>query len=460
MSIVMKIPMRLPLLFAASVLVFAHPMGDRSVSHYSRIEVAPAGATLRYVLDLAEAPAAELLRGWGLEASSPKDRLEAKAADQMREWARGLEVTSGGKRIEPALRSAAIAVNGSARIAAEFALLGAANELVYEDKNFAGADGWKEIVIVGPGSIKTSHGNVERSKALTEYPADAATAAPRDLRASVEWGVPVPLSRGEQVSRMLRAGNFTPMTLFTLFGLVFVLGAAHALEPGHGKTMVAAYLVGDRGTMKHAIILGASVTFTHTISVFALGLATMFLTQYIVPDKLITILGVISGVSIVVIGLSMLTKRLHGLSGHSHGHHDHGHHHPHDHGHAHDHGPHGHSHAIEGDVTVGNIIALGASGGLVPCPMALVILLSAISLGHVALGMALLVAFSLGLALVLMAIGATVLYAKNLLPESSRKPSSPIFRYLPIVSAAMIVFIGAVMTATAAGWMQPLQFIG
>src|SRR5205823_920622 len=156
----------------------------------------------------------------------------------------------------------------------------------------------------------------------------------------------------------------------------------------------------------------------HTVSVFMLGFVTLFLSRYVAPEKISPVLEVIASVSIVWIGAMLLYKRIRALNGHGHSHeHDHAHDHDHAHGHDHDHGPHGHSHVPEGDVTLGSLITLGASGGLVPCPSALVLLLASIALGHVGLGLILLVSFSLGLAVVLMAIGMLVLFAKSWLPD-------------------------------------------
>ncbi len=256
--------------------------------------------------------------------------------------------------------------------------------------------------------------------------------------------------------------------------IAFGLGALHAAEPGHGKTIVAAYLVGSRGTMGHAAFLGAMVTFTHTISVFALGIATLMFSKYFIPEKTIHVLETISGLSIVVIGAWLFYRRLDGLRAsrdhhHDHGHHHHGddhehdhhhdhpheHQHEHGHGHAHQHshGPHSHSHVPEGKVTLGSLIALGASGGLVPCPSALVLLLFAISVGRVGLGLVLLAAFSLGLACVLMAIGMLVLYAKNWLPDSAKATRHPVFRLVPVLSAAVIVCLGLALTGASLGWL-------
>ena len=295
----------------------------------------------------------------------------------------------------------------------------------------------------------------------------------------------------DYLAQLLQRGELGWTTILIGMIVAFGLGAVHALSPGHGKTIVAAYLVGTRGTPGHAIFLGAMVTFTHTISVFLLGLATLFLSRYVLPEKIFPVLGVISGVSIVWIGAILLYQRIRAARqfaehhhpdhapthGHTHAHkHEHAHAHTHahdhtdehtheDHTHDHPHEPHhdglvhdhgdGHVHShMPDEVSLASLIALGASGGLVPCPSALVLLLSAIALGRVGLGLILLVAFSLGLAGVLMAIGLLVLYAKHLLPDSRRSAAHPAFRLLPVASAAVIVCIGLIMTAASLGYIR------
>jgi len=293
-----------------------------------------------------------------------------------------------------------------------------------------------------------------------------------NLKGSVEWVAAGPMAaaaaptapgalvRGDFLSRLLHRGDIGLGLIILGMAVAFGLGAMHALSPGHGKTIVAAYLVGARGTFKHAIFLGGMVTFTHTISVFFLGLTTLFLSQYVLPEKIFPVLGAISGLSIVGIGGMLLYKRARQLRHVADHHHHHDHTHPHDHHHPHEHGPHGHSHVPEGDVTLGSLIALGASGGLVPCPSALVLLLSSIALGRVGLGLFLLVAFSTGLAIVLMGIGVLVLYAKQLLPDSQKTAAHPAFRIIPLLSAALIVCIGLVMTGVSLGWIQPSRLVG
>jgi ABC-type nickel/cobalt efflux system permease component RcnA len=257
---------------------------------------------------------------------------------------------------------------------------------------------------------------------------------------------------------LLGHSQLSPSLLLAGLGVAFVLGAIHALSPGHGKTLVAAYLVGSRGTMRHAALLGAVVTFTHTISVFALGLGTLFLSRFVMPEKIIPVLGAVSGIAMVVLGGNLVWKRWRTLQharahelGRAHHHHDHAHHHDHGHEHHH-HGPGGHTHMPEGEVTMAGLIALGASGGLVPCESAMVLLLSAISLGHIAAGLVLLLAFSFGLAVVLMAIGMVVIYAKHWLPDASKTSRHPVLRLVPVVSAAVIVVLGLLMTSVSLGW--------
>lgn len=237
--------------------------------------------------------------------------------------------------------------------------------------------------------------------------------------------VPAFLIPGDYLARLLHQGDIGWGLMLAGVFVAFALGAIHALSPGHGKTIVAAYLVGTRGTPMHAVFLGGMVTFTHTVTVFFLGFVTLFLSRYVLPEKISSVLGVISGISIVWIGAVLLYKRAR----------PHHYHHDHDHDHS--------------EAGTWSLVALGASGGLVPCPTALVLLLTAISLGRTGLGLVLLVAFSAGLAVVLTAIGLVVLYAKHWLPDGQKAAGHALFRYLPVVSAGVIVCIGVAMTWVA-----------
>ena len=246
----------------------------------------------------------------------------------------------------------------------------------------------------------------------------------------------------------------------------FVWGAMHAMSPGHGKTIVGAYLVGARATAQQAVFLGLTTTITHTIGVFALGLVTLFAAQYILPEQLYPWLSFVSGLMVVAIGLNLFISRMRSNqlvrrspSGHSHAddqhhhdhHHDHHHHdhHHHDHHHGHSHGNHSHlpPGADGSPVTWRSLLVLGISGGLVPCPSALVVLLSAIALGRIGFGLVLVLAFSLGLAGVLTGLGLLLVRAKRLferLPTQVR-----LVRVLPAISALFVALLGLGITTQA-----------
>jgi ABC-type nickel/cobalt efflux system permease component RcnA len=201
---------------------------------------------------------------------------------------------------------------------------------------------------------------------------------------------------------------------------------AHALSPGHGKTIVTAYLVGQRGTPRHAALLGLIVTVTHTIGVFALGLVTLGLSRFIVPDQLYPWLNLVSGLLVVAIGASVLRSRWLHRRAHVHGH---GHHHHHDHGH---------------DLSTRSLFAVGVSGGLLPCPSALVVLLAAISLHRLAFGLLLIVAFSAGLALTITGIGLAAVLARGAFKRLSF--DGRVVSLLPAASALVILAAGLAMT--------------
>jgi ABC-type nickel/cobalt efflux system permease component RcnA len=254
------------------------------------------------------------------------------------------------------------------------------------------------------------------------------------------------------------------------FGIILIalavaagLGAFHALEPGHGKTLVAAYLVGARGTMKHALLLGIIVTAAHTAGVYFLGVITLYASQYIVPDRLYPWLGVTSGAMIASLGVILFCRRYLGKDGLLSDHHNdshaalhyHGHHHTHA-GHHHDdhHHSHSHRHHEHGQPTsLRELITLGISGGIVPCPAALVVLLSAVSMDRVGFGLLLIVAFSVGLAAVLVGIGLLMVYARQFMARF-HGDGRLTTRWLPMASAAFIFLFGIALT------LQSLQTVG
>lgn len=235
------------------------------------------------------------------------------------------------------------------------------------------------------------------------------------------------------------------------------LGAVHALEPGHGKTVVAAYLVGSRGTAAHALVLGLTVTAAHTAAVYLLGGVTLYASRYVVPERLYPWLGAVSGLTIAVLGLVLFLRRSAGAD-HSHadahGRHGHGHHgtdgfHTHGPGRGPDHAhepPPDHGHAPADAPSLRELFALGVTGGIVPCPAALVVLLSSVALRRVGFGLLLIVAFSVGLAAVLIAIGLLMVYARRFMARfDSEGPL--ITRWLPLASAGVVTLLGMAIAA-------------
>jgi nickel/cobalt transporter (NicO) family protein len=250
-----------------------------------------------------------------------------------------------------------------------------------------------------------------------------------------------------------------------------LLGAVHALSPGHGKTIVGAYLIGSRGTPRHAVFLGSTVTITHTLGVFVLGFATLYASRFIVPERLFPILSMLSAVLVLGMGVLLLVQRTRAayraptritkvpavfhpvmaaagpasgrglIFAHAHGN-DHGHSHA---GTMHSHGGGAmHSHLPPGasgeKVTWRSLLTLGISGGLVPCPSAMVLLLAAVALNKTAYGMLLVVAFSVGLAITLTAVGLAFLYARNRFHKPRLGARWP--QLLPILSAGVITVLG------------------
>jgi nickel/cobalt transporter (NicO) family protein len=436
----------------------AHPLGHFTINRYSLIRLDHGAVRVTFVLDVAEIPTFQVLGEQPDQADA--DRYLAEHADG---WARSLHLTVNGAAVP--LRANVAAGDSGLRpgqgglqiLRVELPLTGTLGSdgpfrATYRDDSFGDRLGWKEVVIrPGQGVVITSStaATHDTSDMLRHYPTGL-LATPLQVRAAgfgFRYGsgasVDVSAAGTGSVDTSVSLGGFTSliehrdMTLgFVLLalGIAMFWGAVHALSPGHGKSLVAAYLVGSRGTARHAVLLGATVTVTHTAGVFGLGLVALYLSHYIVPETLYPWLAVISGLTVVAVGATILTRRLAKARDH-------------EHAHLHHDGPGGHTHLpIGGDgaITTRSLVALGVSGGLLPCPSALVVMLGAIALHRTAFGLVLVLAFSLGLACTLTGVGLLVLYARRFL---DRVPSSrPLFQVLPLVSAALVTGLGAVLT--------------
>ncbi len=499
----------------------AHPLGNFTVNQYSRLEVGRDTVRVRYIVDMAEIPTFQERQAMDGDGDGQVSDAESAAylARQSSTLIAGLRLAmndapaalrvAGQRMIFPEGQGGLLTLRMEFDLTAD--IVGATQPIVidYHDGNFAERIGWREIVVRPGDGVALSNATApaqDRSNELRNYPQDMLTSPLnlREARVSATLGAttvgsatasssaanPASARMPDDFANLIASKELTPAASALALLLALLLGAGHALTPGHGKTIVAAYLVGARGTAKHAIFLGITTTVTHTAGVFAIGFVTLWISNYILPEQLYPWLEFISGLLVVSIGLLLFRGRLKSLlrrpapddrpfdaavpervegqgrrpttdnhfhdhdHGHDHDHdhlHSHDHDHGHDHGHDHDHGPHSHSHmppgADGGPVTWRGLLALGISGGLLPCPSALVVLLSAIALHRVAFGMLLIVAFSIGLAGVLTGIGLLLVYARRLFerfPTDGR-----LLQALPVASAAFVTLAGVVIAAGA-----------
>ena len=447
----------------------AHPLGNFTVNHVTEVAVTRDAVQLRYILDIAEIPTFQA-----------RNQTRAQTLQRARqEVTRRLAVTVDGHRV--ALRDAGTALlsyprgqGGLNTTRIELPLRAAATGagvVGLRDGTYPDRLGYTALV-ARPGkgtAVRSTVSSEDPTGGLRHYP-PSAIQRPLDQRTAVlkvrEGDATLVAPRvtgGDSVTTRSGAGDGfagvfedaaagkTALLLLVLAALGW--GALHALSPGHGKTMVAAYLVGSKGTSRQAVALGAVVTITHTIGVFALGLVTLLLAQYVLPEDLYPWLTLASGLLVVAIGVAVLRARVgHHRARRTHHHerpHGHGDEHHHDHGdeHDHDHEPHGHSHDVPDTITRKGLIAMGASAGLIPCPSALVVLLGAVAQHQVALGLALIVAFSVGLAATLTALGLLVVHAHRV--TTRLRVPQRLVTGLPAASALVIVALGCLLTFQA-----------
>jgi nickel/cobalt transporter (NicO) family protein len=422
----------------------AHPLGNFTINRHTSIELSGGRIYVHYALDLAEIPTLQVggrVRAAGFAAGA----------------ARALELRVDGKRAglrvvehRAQMRAGAGGLK-TLRFDAVYASSATGGSLVFRDRNFGSRIGWKEIVVRASDGAELGSASVpqtSRSDDLRNYPGDLLR-SPLDVSsatASFELGdgpgTPPSLGEVEAVAHvgggfesLVSRGELSLGVVLLSLAIAAFWGAAHGLTPGHGKAIVAGYLVGTKGRPLDAVLLGGIVTVTHTIGVFALGLVTLLLSQFIVPESLYPWLTLASGVLVIAVGASVLAGRLR-RRGHAHHHHHHhlGDDHTHEHGHAH-------------GIDRRGLLGVGVAAGLLPCPSALVVLLSAIALHRVGFGLALIVAFSLGLAATITSIGLVAVFAQRAFSRLSL--NGPVIRLLPAASALVILAVGVGITLKA-----------
>jgi ABC-type nickel/cobalt efflux system permease component RcnA len=429
------------LLAPASAL--AHPLGNFTVNRHAEISLSGGRIYVHYALDLAEIPTLQLgqvVRRTGFAARAAKRlelRVDGRSAPlRVREHRTVRRPGAGGLE--------------TLRFDAVYETRVAGSSLSFRDRNFGSRIGWREIVVHAGEGAELESASVpaeSESDELRAYPSDLHR-SPLDVSAATARftlgsgagvaprldGVVAAEHEGGGFEALIDRGELSLGVVLLSLLIAAFWGAAHALTPGHGKAIVAGYLVGTKGRPLDAVLLGGVVTLTHTAGVFALGFVTLLLSQFIVPETLYPWLTLTSGLLVVAVGASVLRNRFRGRE------------HGHDHGHAHDHG-HDHHHHHHHEVDRRGIIGVGLAAGLLPCPSALVVLLSAIALHRIGFGLALIVAFSLGLAATITAIGLVAVLAKRAFGRMSL--NGPVIRLLPSASALVILVVGLVLTVKA-----------
>ncbi len=421
----------------------AHPLGNFTVNRYSEIALSGERVYVRYALDLAEIPTFQ-------------EESTVRAPGFARQVADRLVLELDGRRVELVPLEHAVreqagdggldTLRFDAVFAAPVGVEG--RSLSFRDSNFERRLGWKEIVVGASDGARIVSSDVPTasvSDALRSYPEDLLSSPPDVISARIEYepgvGSGTAPTLVAQPVEEASTGGFESLIARDELGIGVILvsllvamfwGAAHALTPGHGKAIVAGYLVGSRGKPRHAVLLGLIVTATHTAGVFALGLVTLLLSRFIVPERLYPWLTVTSGLLVVAVGASVFARRVR----------------------------HARAHAAVTSTTIATttttmstshdmrgLVGIGVAAGLLPCPSALVVLLSAIALHRVGFGLALIVAFSLGLAATITAIGLVAVFARRAFKRLSLDGS--LVRALPAASALLILAVGVGITLKA-----------
>ena len=504
----------LALLPASAAL--AHPLGNFTVNTADRLVVTSGGLTVQHVVDLAELPTVQLGQARaGVDTDrdgtlSPSE-LTAYAARECARVAPLLELQVDG-------RPAPLVLTGSTGTSAEGAAPGLRttrlecdydsgvrprSQVAFTDRAADERNGWREVTAASDcGPLRDSSvPATSPSGLLRTYPEDLLQ-SPSNVTAA-SFGVAggactgsseagnaadrVESSRG--LDRLSRAftGFVNPSELSVALGVLAVLasvlfGALHALAPGHGKTVMAAYLVGQRGTRRQALQLGVFVTVSHTASVLLVGLLVTG-AAIAKPELVVPATEVVSGVLLGAVGVYLLVlavRRLRATPDHAHDHpHPHEHDHPHDHAEparvlttvggpsptpaaplVHSHGGRAHSHAPlpEGRMSLRTLAAVGVAGGLVPSPSALLVLLGAFALGRPAYGVLLVLAYGVGMAATLTAAGLLLLRARAVADRRgwSSGRAARAYRLVPLFAAVVVLAVGAFLVLRGLDTGRPL----
>lgn len=452
-------------LLAGGGVAQAHPLGNLTINLYDGLTIRSDGVDVDYVVDMAEIPAFEEKQTIDANGDGTLDPTETSAyvADICDHLAGGVTLTVGGAiaPFRPAgqgtiafppgaggLSTMRLGCSMHARVT-----MGEGQPVSFKDGNFAGRIGWHEITVVGDRlAVLDSDAPAQSVSArLTSYPAnllqsplDQRTASFRvggvtDVAAAPVTDAAAPITRnfGDRFTTaftgLVTTGGSTPLLWILALATAFAIGGIHALGPGHGKTLMAAYLVGSDARPRQVVAVGAAVSVMHTASVVLLGLAVLLAGQAFTPEVAYRWTTIASGAVVAGLGLYLLVTRL--RSARRARAHDVAHTHGHDH-------EHGHTHVRPAGRF--GLATLAVSGGILPSPSALIALLAAVAIGRVVFGLALVLAFGLGLATILVAVGFGTIRARSTM---DRRLSRRVATWAPVASAAGICLVGAVLVA-------------
>lgn len=442
---------------------FAHPLGNFTINLYSGIHLMTGEVRIDYVVDMAEIPTFQEMPNVDENGDGAASEAERAAwADRTApELLSNLSLSVGGRPVELHVVSSSMRLRpgqGGLSILRMEATFGGAvadrGTIRYRDDNYPGRIGWREITAVGEGGAAVDRSSVPAdsvSDALLSYPRDLLSSPPHVTEATVSYapGVSLPAAPETRtpVAGGARAGvaggafadlvSRTGLPLIALSILLAVgFGALHALGPGHGKTLMAAYLVGSGGRIRQAAAVGGAVAVMHTASVLALGLVVLSAERLLAPERVYPWMGLASGLVALALGAGLLVSRL-AAWGNARRHEM-----EHEAGATHEHG---HVHAVPDEPALSrrSLTALAVAGGILPSPTALVVLLASVAFHRVVFGLALIAAFSAGLAAALIAVGILAIRARDVV---SRRMSSRWAQLVPVVSAGAIVAFGLVLT--------------
>jgi ABC-type nickel/cobalt efflux system permease component RcnA len=427
----------------------AHPLGNFTVNAAAAIMVSAGQIRVDYALDLAEIPAFQARRAIDADrdgALGPSE-LDAWASRQAERLLTGLRLDIDGSPIglEPleARAGTSPGQGGLEILRLDASYIGAAprsGEVRAEDRNDSGRLGWREITAAGTGGLAVTSSSVPASSPsanLRAYPEDSLASPPVVRVAVFSYGPgEQPASGLSQPTRTNPTagssglGSFVSRDSLGFWSVVLALllalgvGALHALAPGHGKTVTAAYLAGGAARARDAIGAGVAVAVMHTSSVLALALILVFASRAFPSERVYPWLGILAGAAAAVLGAVQLAGRVR-------------HHHRHD----------GHRHDTSG-VSRPGLAALAMSGGLLPSPTAVLVLVASFTLGRAAFGLALVTAFGIGLAAALTVVGLVAIRARDVM---TRHLSTRFAGTIPVAGAGAILTMGVVVAARSIG---------